>query len=420
MVSIYCDTFAIYGDYALKMNSRRWKPIAAVLMLLWTVASWAESPEALLKAPAEPLRAGTSTVHSIYLHNTGSTTQVIRIPERAVCIFKSSGGSDEAEAYLTDSGPSGSLTIEAGKFRKIDYEVSVPGELTGTVRIRLPSFHTNEVMAEIEMPPVAAPPGKDRAAPHSPPPTLETLQTLYQPYIVNFAAYQPTYFLMGADPEKSKFQVSFKYRFISPESTLAENQPWVTGFHFAYTQTSFWDLASASQPFEDTSYKPEFFFTSQNIRTGIDWMPGLFVQTGFQHESNGRGGDDSRSTNFLYLKPMMILYDINSRFGLLLSPKVWAYIENDDSTNADLKDYRGYFDLEVKLGFAESLVLGSHLGWAKEGGSVQLDLTYPLHRILAGHLDLYLQVQYVNALAESLIDYRDRTEAFRIGMAIVR
>jgi outer membrane phospholipase A len=104
----------------------------------------------------------------------------------------------------------------------------------------------------------------------------------------------------------------------------------------------------------------------------------------------------------------------------MIAPKIWTYIANEDETNPDLKYYRGYFDLETKLGKADSFVLGSHFRWAKEGASIEIDLTYPLHRFIFKNLDLYFQVQYVNALAESLLNFRDRTEAVRLGFAIVR
>ena len=149
-------------------------------------------------------------------------------------------------------------------------------------------------------------------------------------------------------------------------------------------------------------------------------MKGVFLQTGIQHESNGRGGDLSRSTNYLYAKPFFILYDERRQLGLQIAPKIWTYVSNDNDTNADLEDYRGYFDLEVKLGKADSFVLESHLRWAQEGVSTQWDLTYPLHRYVFRHFGFYFQAQYVNALAESLIDYRERNKAFRLGLAIVR
>lgn len=249
---------------------------------------------------------------------------------------------------------------------------------------------------------------------------MDSLFTLYQPYLENITAHEPMYFLVGADPKDSKFQISLKYRFVNTKGPLAEKHPWVKGFHLAYTQTSFWDLSSDSLPFEDTSYKPEVFFISSNIGGNTGKIRHLFLKTGLQHESNGRGGELSRSTNFLYFKPTLIFYNAENELGLQISPKVWTYVNNDDDTNPDLKDYRGYFELETKLGKANSFVLNSSLRWASKGGSLLVDLSYPLNRYILKDLDLYLYLQYSNSLAESLLNYTGRTRAFRIGIAIVR
>ena len=252
------------------------------------------------------------------------------------------------------------------------------------------------------------------------PETLDSFFYIYQPYLTNISAYEPIYFLLGTDPAKSKFQFSFKYRFLNDKGPLVSNHPWLKGFHFGYTQVSFWNLGSDSLPIEDTSYKPEIFHLSSNIRNRPAWMQGFFVQTGFQHESNGQSEDLSRSTNYLYVRPIFILYDRKSKYGLGISPKVWVYYDNSESSNPDLEDYRGYFELDVKFGKADSFVFGSNLRWAKEGGSVQLDFTYPVSRYLLGNIDVYAHVQYVSSLAESLLHYQDRTEALRIGFSFIR
>ena len=247
-----------------------------------------------------------------------------------------------------------------------------------------------------------------------------SLFTLYQPYFGNIGAYKPMYFLLGTDLSKSKFQISFNYRFFNPESDVAERHPWVKGLHFGYTQTSFWDLKSSSAPFEDTSYKPELFWVSKNFMSSGSQVKGLFLQSGFQHESNGRGGGESRSTNFLYVHPLFIFFSDTNHYGFQVALKIWTYVNNDNDTNPDLDQYRGYFDLELKFGKMDGFVLGPSFRWADEGASIQLDLTYPLHRFLFNTLDIYLHVQYANALAESLIDYKDRTHAFRLGFSVVR
>ena len=264
--------------------------------------------------------------------------------------------------------------------------------------------------------PEAPAPGKTATADFE---SLDSLFALYQPYLGNITAYNPMYFLVGADPQNSKFQISFKYRFLNPDGSLAERHPWVKGFHFAYTQTSFWDLSSASAPFEDTSYKPEFFFQTANIETGLSGIKRLFLQAGFQHESNGRGAEYSRSTNFLYVKPIFIVFNEKNRFGLQVAFGIWTYVANAEDTNPDLADYRGYFDIEVKLGKTDSFVLSTLGRWANEGGSIEMDLTYPLHQF-SNNVQVYLQAQYVSSLAESLLHYQERTEAFRFGFAIVR
>jgi len=249
--------------------------------------------------------------------------------------------------------------------------------------------------------------------------TVDELFNLYQPYLENMAAYEPIYFLVGTDPEESKFQISLKYRFLNPKMRLSKRHPWLRGFHIAYTQTSFWDLASDSQPFDDTSYKPELFFLSPNLFSGRGFSH-VFFQTGFQHESNGQGGVRSRSTNFIYFKPIFIFFHQNSELGFQVAPKLWAYARNDDETNPDLYEYRGYFDLEMKCGKAQGTVLESHLRWAEEGASLRMDLTYPLDRLFDTRLEIYLQAQYVNMLAESLLNYQDRTRAVRLGISVVR
>ncbi|MFC1653044.1 phospholipase A, partial [Planctomycetota bacterium] len=115
-------------------------------------------------------------------------------------------------------------------------------------------------------------------------PRLDAFEEVYQPYIKNLTAYKPTYFLVGTDPSDSKFQFSFKYQFWNDPNS------WAQGLHFGYTQTSFWDLQSDSKPFDDTSYKPELFYLTPNLDFGVPWLRGMFIRTGLQHESNGRGG----------------------------------------------------------------------------------------------------------------------------------
>ncbi|MBU0674450.1 MAG: phospholipase A [Proteobacteria bacterium] len=249
--------------------------------------------------------------------------------------------------------------------------------------------------------------------------TLDSLFELYQPYIANISAYKSIYFLVGADPAKSKFQISFKYRVFNHKGKLVRAYPWLEGTYFGFTQTSYWDLKSDSLPFEDTSYKPELFHLSRNLVSGIPWLQGLFVKSGLQHESNGQGGDMSRSTNNLSIQPIWVRYNPETRLGLAVLLKVWAYLENSES-NRNLPAYRGYCQLGLKAGKADSVVVETTLAWATEGGSLSMDFTFPMDRYVGQNLQFYFHVQYVNALAESLLHYQERTEALRVGFTFVR
>ena len=372
----------------------------------------------VLAPPDGPLHAGEQMVFSVYFHNAEEVSVRIDLPNRVMCRLMGEVKTLEIPADALQPAAKPSAMIEAKSFLRARYVLTLPSSLEGLTRLEVGDFDGASVLVSVLA--EKAPQAEDEEEVETELPSFDAVAALYQPYMINLSPYEPMYLLVGTDPEKSKFQISFKYRFLDPKGRLAEKVPWLKGFHFAYTQTSFWDLKSASRPFEDTSYKPELFFLTANLGTPLEWVHGLFLQAGFQHESNGRGGDASRSTNYVYAKPILVFYDEDSRLGLMFAPKVWAYVANDSDTNPDLEQYRGYFDLELKFGKADGAVVGTHLRWADQGASVQADFTYPISRLLFDSLDLYFHFQYVNALAESLINYKGRTEAFRLGFSIVR
>jgi phospholipase A1 len=396
------------------------------LVVVWafmaSASASAASLETVIAPPTERPQAGKVAEFSVYVHNLGEGIASVQLPVQVSCRIESGDQTMDVVAKALEPFDKQPLVVGKNGFIKGRYGFTVPTGLSGPVRMEVREFQAASVMFAVAASdePKTQVLGRVSSEPSEHYPTMDSLFALYQPYLANLGAYESMYFLVGTNPEKSKFQLSFKYRFLDPEGDLAEKLPWLKGLHLGYTQTSFWDLKSDSAPFEDTSYKPELFFLSSNIKKRPSWMKGFFLQTGIQHESNGRGGDFSRSTNHLYAKPFFILYDEKKQLGLQIAPKIWTYVNNDNDTNSDLEDYRGFFDLEVKIGKADGFVLESHLRWAQEGVSTQWDLTYPLHRYVFRHFGLYLQAQYVNALAESLIDYRERNKALRLGLAIVR
>jgi outer membrane phospholipase A len=235
-----------------------------------------------------------------------------------------------------------------------------------------------------------------------------------------FSAHEPIYFVVGDRPS-ARFQFSFKYQFIDPESQWGAKHPFISSLRFAYTQTSLWDLAASSQPFTDSSYKPELFFSIDKL-DGVSFFDTKQVglQAGFAHESNGRDGDDSRGINTLFVEPVLF-WGEEKDFHLRVKPKVYVYV-SDNEGNKDIADYRGFVDMRVIVGKVDGFELSAmgRLGRDFDKGSLQLDATYPLQALGQGTFDLYLQGQFFTGYGESLLTYNQYTQSLRFGIGLSR
>jgi outer membrane phospholipase A len=376
----------------------------------------------LISCPGPEAMAGRSMECSVFFHNEGQEDLEFNIPKELQIL--ASSGSNTAVPMTAFSAEEGQqIILPPGSFQKRKYALSVPSELQGVYFFSLAGFPGTGskimVRAAEDNQGTEEPASAKVVAKTEKYPDLKSFFPLYQSYTGNFSAHQPLYFLVGTDPKESKFQFSFKYRPINPSSALGQKYEWLTGLHLAYTQISFWDLTAKSLPFEDTSYMPQIMYLSRNILHDSAWIDGLFIDSGFIHESNGRGGDDSRGANTVYVKPIAMFYDETSQLGLSISPSIREYVRVE-SHNSDLADYRGYFELESAFGKAHSYMLATTFRFAEEGVSFQADLTYPLGRLLHNNFDLFLMAQYSNSLAERLLDYQERNETLRLGFSLVR
>jgi len=374
-----------------------------------------------LALPEEVQVAGQETAFLLYFINEEQRDSKISPPETLELWLVTEDGRTIVITAWEPVKDRHQIVVRGG-FLKKEYRFQLPDGLEGQVQVSVAGYSRAQGHLTVQSAPLPTPyvPTPESFAPPEIYPTLGSLFTLYQPYEANLSVYEPIYFLVGTDPGKSKFQLSMKYRLFNPEGTLARNHPWVQGIHLAFTQTSYWDLESDSAPFEDTSYKPEIFFLSTNFKQRPSWLQGAFLQVGLNHESNGRSGEASRSTNTAYLKSYLIYYDPQTKLGLQLSPKFLVYLHNDPENNPDLPDYRGYVELETKLGKANGYVLAVNLRFAEKGTSFHTDLSYPISKLLKSNFDIFFQIQYSNSLAESLLEYQRRTEAIRMGLSIVR
>jgi outer membrane phospholipase A len=247
-------------------------------------------------------------------------------------------------------------------------------------------------------------------------------------FIGHFSGYDPIYFVAGPVNPLAKFQFSFKYQIFNTTSQFGQDQllankyPLLAGLHFSYSQLSTWQLNVSGAPFYDNNYRPEFFYSNEDIKAiHLPGVAELGLQTGIGHESNGLGGSTSeRAINFLFLRPILDFGD-PEKFHFYIAPKAYVYIFGVPD-NPDISHYRGYCDLRSVIGWRQGLELSflGRIGSDYNRGSIQLDLTYPIRDLLRNNVDLYLDAQYFNGYGETLRVYNQRTQAFRIGFALVR
>jgi outer membrane phospholipase A len=76
--------------------------------------------------------------------------------------------------------------------------------------------------------------------------------------------------------------------------------------------------------------------------------------------------------------------------------------------------------METEFGYADSFVFNTLFRLADQGASFQLNISYPLDKIFGDALDIYFYAQYTNLLAESLLDFQERSHEIRFGLALIR
>ncbi|MFT5730004.1 MAG: phospholipase A1 [Desulforhopalus sp.] len=164
-----------------------------------------------------------------------------------------------------------------------------------------------------------------------------------------------------------------------------------------------------SSPFRDTNHEPEIWLQSRH-KWQILGLTNSVSQIGFNHQSNGRGGDLSRSWNRIFVN------FIFEKTNFALSIKPWIDIgENKD--NPDIDDFLGYG--EIRAGYAWKdhtlgIMIRNVLESSFEKGTVELSWSFPLwsYEYLRGY------VQYFNGYGESLVDYDRHANTIGVGVSV--
>lgn len=238
-------------------------------------------------------------------------------------------------------------------------------------------------------------------------------------FLANLSAYEPIYAVFGSGTDTDgRLQLSFKFQLFGRSLAEGGDQKWIDGIHFGYTQRMYWDLGGQSSPFRNIDFMPELFYLVP-ARQLTDRLA-IGGQAGFRHESNGRDGLASRSLNTVYIQPVATL-QVGGNWTLTLGPRVWLYA-GSLSDNPDINRYRGHTGLTAEIGQANGLRIRttSRINFGTGKGAIDADVSYPLNRIIAHNLNLYLFGQAFAGYGENLLDYDRRVTRLRFGIGIVR
>jgi outer membrane phospholipase A len=350
----------------------------------------------LTLAPAAPeLDAGAMFEVDLVATNPDASAASYS-PPSLVAITRSSRDGDRTVSLQRADESLSSAEIAAGRFLRVRYRGQMPTDLVGELAFRPANIDANAVAVRS----LSATSGSADLA----------------RFTSAISANEPMYFSMGSRGNTSaKFQVSLKFRIFNPETKT----PFLEKLYLAYSQTSIWDLDSASKPFRDSSYRPGVFFLDDRVSQWPFANSRLGFQSGLEHESNGKDSADSRSINIAYLRPA-VTFLLGDGYALTLAPKIYHYLDKDE--NPDIDDYRGHADFLIRFGQEDGWLFDTTLRRGHSAkSSVQVDASYPLRKPTFGNLGGYLHLQYFNGYGESLVDYdRKLRSQFRIGLMVTR
>ena len=242
--------------------------------------------------------------------------------------------------------------------------------------------------------------------------TQETIRQ-YTQSLYNIKAHGANYFLPlsyrsnGTYPDtnghqaldsETEFQFSIKYDYAA--NLLGANEIYSIG----YTQVSFWQLYATSAYFRETNYNPEAFIT---LPISLEYLKALRVS--FAHQSNGRGGAEERSWNFVsasaYFQTAFFFTEL----------RFWHNVFSLEY-NTDLMHYLGYGEIELIFPYKQHILKLKSRNTFSDKRATEVNYSYPLF----GSKDLFLYLKGFSGYGESLIDYDNRVNKFGFGFSISR
>jgi outer membrane phospholipase A len=247
------------------------------------------------------------------------------------------------------------------------------------------------------------------------------------------SGHHENYFIsgVGSAGHLVKFQYSFKFDLWPNASRHSA--------YFGFTQKSLWRLwdFSASSPFVESNYAPEVFYGYYTKIGDVVPIPGRvtyfvdFARAGLEHESNGLDGATSRGWNRFYVSTRVGAY-VGIDNYVSLTPKAWLP-PFGKSDNPDITQYLGYGSLGLEYGYdpATKNWWGGFSVGATAWKGADRDLTRGALEV-AGQwrpgyegkfvewwkFTPYFYAQWHDGYGETLLQYNQKVNVFRFGLAL--
>ncbi len=215
-----------------------------------------------------------------------------------------------------------------------------------------------------------------------------------------------------ADLRHAEAEFQFSTKILIYENIFDDNGH----LYLGYTNHSFWQIYSDadSAPFREIDHQPELLLSFTN-GWEIFGFRNVLNEVALTHQSNGKGGIESRSWN----RVMMNSVFERGRFIFALSP--WYRISEpeqkypgdpDGDDNPDITHYMGHFEFTGAYEKGDNIfniMLRNNFD-ADNKGAMELGWSFPVRTNLRG------QFKYFNGYGHSLIDYNADQEVFALGI----
>ena len=250
-------------------------------------------------------------------------------------------------------------------------------------------------------------------------PVVQQVQPRYDDAIENtfFLPYKSNYIVFGSmqnddgSPPFSgqtldiKFELGMKFSLFPQIEEFKALKP----LKFGYSQRSWWDISESSAPFKEHNYNPEVFwdFTESLLRPSSTPRLHLVDYVGYEHQSNGLDGLDSRSWDRVYAQRELRLSE-----AWAWTIKYW-HILNLGDFNEDIQDYLGQAEIttHIDLNNWANINIKTSKGHETETINYQVDLILPMSQWVNSRFVL----SYYNGYGEALISYNKKTTSLRAG-----